>query len=253
MAVTLVVSNRKGGAGKTTVAVNLAAELAALGMRTLLMDLDSQGHCAVGLGSIVARGDPTVHDCLRQGDAPLAAAIRATPIPNLWLAPADTSFEHGAGLRDELLLRRALAVPEIAERFDVVVLDTPPSMDMLLLNALHAAHWVVVPFVPHPLASEGVNQLMRVLFKVISSGNAQLQLAGFVPVMGTHTVRVHRSVTGDVSHRYGAARLLPGIRSDIRLAEAFAAGQPVRVYAPSCRGAADFAELASHLAQRCWA
>ncbi|MBC7685998.1 MAG: ParA family protein [Bdellovibrionales bacterium] len=251
MPVTIVVSNRKGGAGKTTVSVNLAAELAALGLRVLLVDLDSQGHCAVGVGIKVGKATPTVHDVFRSVDARLAAAVQPTAFDNLALAPADPLFEHGEGLRDEGLLKRALAEAEIVANFDVVILDTPPSLDILLLNALTAANWVVVPFVPHPLASEGVKQLMRVLFKIISGSNQQLKLAGFLPMMGNEQIRVHRSVTGDVAQQFGVARLLPAIRSDIRAAEAFAAGKPVRYYAPRSRAAEDFAELGKILIQLC--
>jgi chromosome partitioning protein len=148
------------------------------------------------------------------------------------LAPADPLFDHGEGLRDEGLLKRALAEEEIVTNFDVVILDTPPSLDILLLNALTAAHWVVVPFVPHPLSSEGVRQLMRVLFKILSGTNQQFKLAGFLPMMSNDHIRIHRTVTGNVANQFGASRLLPIIRSDIRLAESFAAGKPIRHYAP---------------------
>lgn len=249
MPVIFVVSNRKGGAGKTTVAVNVAAELAALGLRVLLVDLDSQGHCAVGLGIKVGKGTPTVHDIFRRADARLAPAIQASAFENLSLAPADTLFEHGEGLRDEELLRRALADEEIVANFDVVVLDTPPSLDILLLNSLTAAHWVVVPFVPHPLSNEGVRQLMRVLFKIISGANQGLKLAGFLPVMGNDRTLIHRTVIGAVTHQFGAGRLLPMIRNDIRLAESFAAGKPIRYFAPKSNGAEDFLQLGNFLAQ----
>jgi chromosome partitioning protein len=251
MAVTIVVSNRKGGTGKTTVSVNLAAELAALGLRVLLVDLDSQGHCAVGLGVKVSRGSPAVHDIFRRVDARLSSAVQPTAFDNIAVAAADPLFEHGEGVRDDGLLRRALAESEIVANFDVVILDTPPSLDILLLNALTAANWVVVPFVPHPLSSEGVKQLMRVLFKIISGTNQQLKLAGFLPMMGNDTIRIHRTVSGDVSNQFGASRMLPGIRSDIRLAECFAAGKPVRYYAPKSRAAQDFAQLGAFLSQLC--
>src|SRR5665647_1588624 len=149
MAITFVVSNRKGGTGKTTVSVNLAAELAALGLRVLLVDLDSQGHCAVGLGIKVSKATPTAHDIFRRTDVRLATAVQPTAFDKLALAPADTLFEHGEGLRDEGLLKRALAEEEIVTNFDVVILDTPPSLDILLLNALTAAHWVVAVSYTH--------------------------------------------------------------------------------------------------------
>lgn len=248
MPVTLVVSNRKGGTGKTTVSVNIAAELAALGKRVLLVDLDSQSHCAVGVGIKISKGTPTVHDIFRSADARLVTVVQQTAFKNLSLAPADPLFEHGEGLRDEGLLRRALAEADIVSNFDVVILDTPPSHDILLLNALTAANWVVVPYIPHPLAREGARQLMRVLFKIISSSNQDLKLAGFLPMMANDNIRIHRTVNNDVAHQFGASRMLPTIRNDIRLAEAFAAGKPVRYYASNSRGAQDFADLAASLA-----
>lgn len=244
----IAVSNRKGGTGKTTVSVNLAAELAALGRRVLLVDLDSQGHCAVGLGIKLNSGDATVHGIFSDPDARLTNVLRETAFGNLSLAPADRLFEHGSGLRDERRLAGALAEEEIAARFDVVIVDTPPSLDILLLNALTAANWVLVPYVPHHLSFEGVRQLMRVLFKIMTSANPRLKILGFLPTTTAAHIRLHRTVTSEVSRQFGANRVLSGIRSDIRLAEAFAAGKPVRHYAPSSRGAKDFAELAACLA-----
>ena len=245
----IAVCNRKGGAGKTTTSVNLAAELAHLGWRVLLVDLDSQGHCAVGLGVKVLPRDTTVHALFTDPTARLIDAVRETPFENLALAAADQLFEHGSGLRDELLLARALSDPALAARFDVVIVDTPPSLDLLLLNALSAANWVLVPFVPHPLSYEGVRQLMRVLFKVMSKQNPGLKLLGFLPMMSADHIRQHRSITGDVARQFGAPRVLPGIRNDIKLAESFAAGLPVRNYAVSSRGAQDYAALAVCLTQ----
>ncbi len=244
----IAVSNRKGGTGKSTVSVNLAAGLAQQGLRVLLVDLDSQGHCAVGLGVKLGKGAATAHDIFRNPAARLASAVQETEFPRLWLAPADQLFEHGTGMRDERLLSRALAEEEVAAAFDLIIIDTPPSLDLLLLNALMAAHWVLVPYVPHYLSFEGVRQLVRVLFKVMSSGNPGLKILGFLPTMAAEHVRQHRSVTANLSRDFGAHRVLPGIRNDIRVAEAFAEGKPVLFYAPKCRGAQDFTALATSLA-----
>ncbi|MFT5588666.1 MAG: chromosome partitioning protein [Bradyrhizobium sp.] len=245
----IAVCNRKGGAGKTTTAVNLASELAALGQRVLLVDLDSQGHCAVGLGLRIAPGSATVHALFGTTGAGigLMEVARASCIERLWLAPADQLFEHGSGTRDPLRLARALADTALADRFDLVILDTPPSLDILLLNALSAAHWVLVPYIPHPLSFEGVRQLMRVLFKVMSVQNPGLKILGFLPMTAAEHIRQHRSISADISRQFGAHRVLGGIRNDIKLAEAFAMGKPVRYYAPGCRGALDFAALAISL------
>ncbi len=245
----IAVCNRKGGAGKTTTAVNLAVELATLGCRVLLVDLDSQGHCAVGLGVKVANGDTTAHSIFTDPLAKIAKAVVATDYAHLFLAPADQLFEHGSGVRDELRLQQALRDPEITAQFDVVIVDTPPSLDLLLINALCSAKWVLVPYVPHPLSYEGIRQLMRVMFRVMSKQNPDLKILGFLPMTAAAHIRQHRSVTSDVSRQFGAHRVLSGIRSDIKLAEAFAVGKPIRAYAPQSRGAQDFADLGICVAQ----
>jgi chromosome partitioning protein len=241
----IAVSNRKGGTGKSTVAVNLAAELAALGYRVLLVDLDTQGHCAVGLGIKSLPQALTIHKLFTDKQISLVDIILETAVPRLSIAPADQLFEHGSGERDTLRLNRALATPEVVSRFDVVIIDTPPSFDILLLNALVAANWVLVPYIPHQLSYEGIKQLMRVLFKVISTENPSLKILGFLPMMAMEHIRQHRNITGEVARQFGALRVMPGIRSDIRLAEAFSVGRPIRAYAPRCRGAEDFSALAS--------
>jgi chromosome partitioning protein len=251
MPVTFVVSNRKGGTGKTTVSVNIAAELAALGRKVLLVDLDSQSHCAVGVGIKVSKETPTVHDIFRNPENKLSSAVLKTAFDNLSLAPADPLFEHGEGVRDAEVLKKALTEYEIMRNFDVVILDTPPSHDNLLLNALTAANWVIVPYMPHPLASEGARQLMRVLFKIISGSNQQLKLAGFLPMMANDNIRIHRKINNDVEHQFGALRMLPVIRNDIRLVESFGEGKPIRHYAPKSRAAEDFAQLGVLISKLC--
>lgn len=245
----LVVTNRKGGAGKTTVSVNVSAEFAAKGKRILLVDLDSQGHCAVGLGMKIKTTQPFVHDIFTSPDFSIVDAVCETGIKNLFLLPANPTFQHHNSGNDEQVLARALAHEALAAQFDLVIIDTPPSLDNLLLNALSAATWVLVPYIPHPLSFEGVRQLVRVLFKVISEKNAKLKILGFLPIMTAANVRQHKQVNEQVTKQFGALRVLNGIRTDIKVAEAFGAGKPIRFYAPKSRGAEDFAELSDILIQ----
>lgn len=247
MAQTLVITNRKGGTGKTTTSVNLAAEFAAAGRRVLLIDLDTQSHCAVGLGVMVKRGELTVHDWLQSETLLLRSAIRSTAWTGLDLVAADPLFEHGSGLSDQTRLARALADEGLLQDYDLIVIDTPPSLDTLLLNALVAAQRVLVPFVPHALSSEGIKSLARVLFKVSSGANPDLRLLGFLPLMLDRRVGHHRGVVDGVSHQFGSNRMLSGIRSDIKLVEAFAKRMPVREFAPKSRGAEDYAQAAQEV------
>ncbi len=251
MARTLVISNRKGGSGKSSTSVNVAAELAAQGQRVLLIDLDTQSHCALGLGVKLQRDTPTVHSFL-SGKNSLRQALQTTPWDKLHLIGADPLCEHGAIGEGDTRLRDALQSEGLLQDYDTIVLDTPPSLDGLLINALCAADRVLVPFVPHFLSGEGVRQLARVLFRVSSRGlNDKLRILGFVPVMQDTRIGQHREVSAGLSHQFGAARLLPGIRNDIRVAEAFSHGKPVRDYAPKSRAAADYAELVLAM-QKLW-
>ncbi len=203
----------------------------------------------MGLGVKVTTDAVTAHSIFTDPQVKISKAVVATDYAHLFLAPADQLFEHGSGVRDERRLHLALLDPEITARFDVVIVDTPPSLDLLLINALCAAKWVLVPYVPHPLSYEGIRQLMRVMFRVMSKQNPDLKILGFLPMTAAAHIRQHRTVTSDVSRQFGAHRVLSGIRSDIKLAEAFAVGKPVRAYAPSSRGAQDFADLGICVAQ----
>lgn len=244
----LSVSNRKGGSGKSTTVVNLAAEWAASGRRVLVVDLDTQGHAGLGLGLTAARGQPTAHDLFRRPEVDLIAAARPSAWPGLSCVPADPLFE-GEGCRDPDLLARQLRRPELAERFDLILLDTPPSLDFLLINALTAADGVLIPMLPHVLSAEGVSQLSRLFFRVARTSNPDLRLLGILPVMVNPRINHHQDSLAAVTRQFGAERMMRGIRSDIALAESFAAGQPARVYAPRSRGAMDYFLLAGDLAQ----
>ncbi|WP_006787378.1 ParA family protein [Thiorhodospira sibirica] len=241
------ISNRKGGTGKTTTAVNLAVEFAQRDYQVLLIDLDTQGHAAVGLDVNCPRGAPTAQDMFVQPDFALVCAIVPTLVSGLHFVPADQNFEHGGGPKDLLVLRRQIEAPAIAEHYDIIVIDTPPSLDILLMNAMAAANGILIPMLPHHLSGEGVRQLSRLFFRIGSSINPHLQLLGLLPVMLERGVECHQSVLDNISLQYGRQRLLRGIRTDIRLAEAFAARKPIQLYSPRSRGSLDYYVLAEDL------
>ena len=246
----IVVTNRKGGTGKTTTSVNIAAEFAAQGQRVLLIDMDTQGHCSVGLDVAPAKNAPTVHCLFLSIDSRLTDAVYPTAWPNLHLIPANTQFEHGSGGGDSTRLARALHDEGLTERYDLIIIDSPPSLDDLLMNSLCAAKRVLVPFVPHHLSGEGMRNLARILFRVVSGPNPDLKLLAFLPIMLDRRIGQHRNVTEGVVRQFGQGRLLTGIRTDIKLAESFARRRPVRAFMPGCRGAEDYAVAALEIAAR---
>ena len=248
MAVRIAICNRKGGTGKSTVSVNLAAGLAEHGFRVLIIDLDSQSHCAAGLG--IKPSAPFIHDIFRGDHQALNDSIVLSDYPGLWLSPADPTFDHNNAGENQLQLDEVLQQSGIDDRFDVVLMDTPPSQDQLLMNALMAADWVVVPFVPHFLSYQGIKQLVRLMHSVKLSSNPKLQLAGFLPTMASKTMKHHKAVMEEVSRHFGHDRILPAIRTDIRLADAFSKGQPVIGFAPKSRAAEDFSVLSQCIGER---
>jgi chromosome partitioning protein len=246
----LSVSNRKGGSGKSTTVVNLAAEWSARGLRVLVVDLDTQGHAGLGLGISAAKGAPTAHDVFRDPGFDLAQAAVASVWDGLACVPADPLFD-GDGRRDLDIVAQQLRRPAITGNYDVVILDTPPSLDFILMNALAAADGVLIPMLPHALSAEGVKQLSRLFYRIATTANPGLTLIGLLPVTINTRINHHRAVLADIHRQFGAERVLRGIRNDIALAESFAAGIPARIHAPRSRGSMDYFLLADEL-PRLW-
>ncbi|OLP61800.1 hypothetical protein BJF93_19085 [Xaviernesmea oryzae] len=247
----VAVANRKGGTGKTTTSANLAAGFARAGLSTLLVDMDSQGHAGLAFDVSAAKGEPTVHRIFTEGPQALAAAIRRTPPERGWpdVVPADTFSPHPPGDAAPGLLAEALAVPEVAARYRVVVIDTAPALDPLMVTALSAAQAVVIPFVPHPLAVEGVRQFARVFFSIRLGQNPGLKHVALLPVMANPHFLLHRRMIEALTGEFGAERIAGLIRTDIRLADAFFHRRPIFDHAPAGHGARDYEALVRHLAE----
>ncbi len=244
----VAVANRKGGTGKTTTAVNVAAEWASHGYRTLLVDLDSQAHAGYGVGCAEpGRDGPFVHGMFCDSQFEFSKVIRSTPIDHLWLAPADRNFEETEIDGRAEVLRLHLADETIGSRFDRVVLDTPPTLDIASVSALASANAVLVPFLPHFLSEVGVGQLARLFYKVATRYNRGLRLLALLPVMMNRRTNLHRHVLNKLKQQFGERKMMQGIRTNVQLAEAFAAGRPVRHYAPKSRGATDYRDLVREL------
>lgn len=244
----IAVANRKGGTGKTTTAVNLSVEWARRGRRTLVIDLDSQGHTGLGLGVDGAINQAaTVHHLFRDPSTPLESLCRPTQIETLMVCPADPDFDGQiAGAVDPFLLRRCLD-QAVAPSFSRIVIDTPPTAGACLLIAFVAATGILVPSPPEYLAAEGIRQLSQLFYRVATRHNPDLTHFAILPVKHDPTLPMHQTVMQDLERQFGRHRMLRGIRTDTSLAEAFGAGQPIQAFNPHSRGGLDYHLLAEEL------
>jgi chromosome partitioning protein len=252
----IAVLNQKGGVGKTTTAVNLAAALAEAGNRVCVLDLDPQAHASLHLGLSVVNDQPSVYDILC-GDASIDEARcwineRLAVVPsNLDLAAAEMELAGEVGR--EVILRDKLEVDP--EQFDYLILDCPPSLGVLTINALTAVDEVFLPLQPHFLALHGLSKLLKTIEIVAKRLNPSLHLSGVVLCMYESSTRLAAEVTRDVDefleHQSRAEGVWSGakffqtrIRRNIRLAEAPSFGQSILDYAPTSNGAEDYRALA---------
>jgi len=240
-ATTLVIANCKGGAGKTTTAVNVAAELAHLGQGVLLVDLDPQGHAGLGFGVTAACGEASTHAVFQMRGGDIAPSIRAGNVVGVDVLPADRGFKiHSAPNEPD---RLAHALDDLGDRYDVVVIDTPPSADLPLVAALTAADCVLIPTQLNHLAYWGVQQFTRLCFRVILERNPNLGAFAVVPIQLDVRMNLQRIILARMVSDFGPERVFRGIRSDVALAEAFGVSRPVRTFKPNSRGAADYRAL----------
>ncbi len=250
----LAIANQKGGVGKTTTAINLGTALAAVGERVLLLDIDPQGNASTGLGVPRAARKRTTYDLLASA-TPLMAVSIPTAVPGLDLAPGDANLsgieiELAQAPRRSYRLRDALA-PALAEgAWTYVLIDTPPSLNLLTVNAMAAADAVLAPLQCEFFALEGLSQLVRTVELVRGSLNPKLTLQGLVLTMYDRRNSLSEQVEADVRAHFGDLVYRSVIPRNVRVAEAPSFGKPALIYDVKSAGSQAYMRLAAELIGR---
>jgi len=245
----ICIANQKGGVGKTTTAVNLAASLAESGKKVLILDMDPQANASSGVGVRSLESEPTTYE-LMLGDVPMEKAIRQTEIGGLSIIPTrrdlvGAEVELVSAERREFRLRDALR--KGADSFDYVIIDCPPSLGLLTLNALTAADSVIIPMQCEFYELEGLSQLLNTLHSVQRRLNPALDVEGIILTMFDGRNNLSRQVEEEIKKHFGDKVFRVVIPRNVRLGEAPSHGKPAIVYDPRSTGAVSYMEMAREM------
>lgn len=246
----IAVANQKGGVGKTTTAVNLGASLAEMGFRTLVVDLDPQANATTGLGLDPRSITSSIYDVLLH-DVALEDCLEATSVRNLFVAPSSLDL---AGAEIELVpamsreRRLELAIAQVKADFDFILIDCPPSLGLLTINALAAASEVLVPIQCEYYALEGLGQLLRNVELVRKNLNPRLEVSKIVLVMFDGRTKLSDQVVAEVRNHFGDKVCKQMVPRNVRLSEAPSFGQPITTFDPTSRGAVAYRLIAQEVA-----
>lgn len=248
----ITVTNQKGGVGKTTTAINIAHCFAKLGKRVLLVDFDPQGNATSGLGVNKQALDKTVVSVVSDGTA-IADVVQKTNYKNLWLVPATPELANAEvelAKAERRFTRLKLALELVADDYDIVVIDSPPSLSLLTVNGLIAANYVLLPVQAEFYAMEGLSQLLETMQLVRKGLNKQLQLLGVVVTMVDSRTSLSGQVLDEVKKHFSGKVMQTTIPRNVRLAEAPSHGVPILAYDRWSKGARAYKALAKEIIER---
>ncbi|MEW5950367.1 MAG: AAA family ATPase [Elusimicrobiota bacterium] len=252
MAEIVAIANQKGGVGKTTTAINLAVALAALNFETLILDLDPQGNATSGLGVEMNKDTPGIYDVLSE-TAPLEKAIKQTAVELLDILPtnhnlAGAEIELVSEFSRESVLKRSLAPLKYMYKF--IIIDCPPSLGLLTVNALTASDSVITPVQCEYYSMEGLTYFTNTVDKIKQALNPNLRIDGGIITMFDSRINLANQVLNEISKYYGEKLYKTVVPRNVRLAEAPSFGQPIFTYDPSSRGAQAYKNLALEFLSR---
>ena len=248
----MAIVNQKGGVGKTTTSINLSAALTLLGKKVLMIDLDPQGYASTGLGLSHAQRNLTMYDVMVDG-LEISKACFKTSVPGLTLVPSHidlSAAELEIGGSDGRTTRLKLALGEIQDQYDYILIDCPPSLNILTVNALAAAHSVLVPLQCEFFALEGLSQLLKTVEMAKAGLNPGLIIEGVMLTMFDKRNRLSGQVVKDVRDNLGRAVFKTLIPRNVRIAEAPSFSKPVMMYDPHCIGSKAYMALAREILER---
>lgn len=237
---TILISNRKGGVGKTTTTINIAAILANKGYKTLIIDLDTQSHIQFGLG--IKKQLKGIHNALNKNEE-LDKYIQQTPFKNMFFIPADMNIDVSELDIKNDLLKKSLKNFD----FDYCLIDTPPTNDLMLKSAMIASDFVIVPMQTEYLGYVGAMQFLKLFYKMASNINTNFTFLGIVPTLYNKSIKEHNQIIKQLKKKLGDDKVLPAIRKDFKLSKSFIKGKPVIYFDENSRGARDYLNLTEEI------